>query len=135
MASRYKGVWVSSFRYVDSHVHTEFSDDCDVPVRSQLERAITLGLRGVALTDHYDIDYPDAKYTFEFDVHARRVCIDDLRNAYAGRIELVHGIEIGIQPHVIEQSRDIISRGHFDFVISSIHAVDGYSLCSQQGFF
>lgn len=120
---------------VDSHVHTEFSDDCTVPAFSQLERAVQLGLKGIALTDHYDIDYPNKKYTFEFDVDARRVYITALKNEFSHKLELLHGIEIGIQPHVIEQSRNIVSQGCFDCVISSIHAVDGFSLCSQHDFF
>jgi len=120
---------------VDSHVHTEFSDDCAVPVREQLERAVQLGLKGVALTDHYDIDYPNTKYNFEFDVDARRTYIADLKNQFSQQLELLHGIEIGIQPHVIEQSRKLVRQGDFDCVISSIHAVDGFSLCSQHDFF
>lgn len=120
---------------VDSHVHCDYSDDCHIPALSQIERAIELGLKGIAFTDHYDIGYPNPRYTFEFDVSARRKNIHDMAIHYERKLSLLHGIEIGIQPHVINQSAEVIKNGQFDCVICSTHAVEGFSLCSQSGFF
>lgn len=120
---------------VDCHVHSSYSGDCTIPVASQIEQAIAIGLAGVTFTDHYDIDYPNQQYKFEFDVAARRAFIHDLQDKYQEKIDVYHGIEIGIQPHVIEQSMAIIKHGSFDCVICSTHAVDNFSLCSQTDFY
>ncbi len=121
--------------YVDCHVHCDYSDDCATPAHLEVERAIELRLKGITFTDHYDIDYPNKKYHFEFDVAARRAFMHDLQYRYQTKINIFHGIEIGIQPHVVQQSLEVIAHGQFDCVICSTHAVDGFSLCSQSSFY
>jgi len=120
---------------VDCHVHCDYSDDCRIPAKLQVERAVQLGLKGITFTDHYDIDYPNPKHHFEFDVAARRAFMHGLQQHYQDKIHIFHGIEIGIQPHVVQQSLEVIASGNFDCVICSTHAVDGFSLCSQSGFY
>lgn len=120
---------------VDCHVHCDYSDDCSVPAHLEVERAIELGLQGITFTDHYDIDYPNPKYKFEFDVPERRTFMQELQDRYKNKITIFHGIEIGIAPHVVQQSLEVIKDGRFDCVICSTHAVDGFSLCSQSEFF
>ena len=121
--------------FVDCHMHCDYSDDSTAKAHTEVERAIDLGLKGVTFTDHYDIDYPNPKFHFEFDVAERRAYMSELGNHYKNKIDVFHGIEIGIQPHVIKPSLDVIQNGQFDFVICSVHAVDRFSLCSQSGFF
>ena len=120
---------------VDCHVHCDYSDDSNAQAADEIERAVDLSLNGITFTDHYDIDYPNLNYHFEFDVAERRAFIADLRDLYKDKIKVFHGIEIGIQPHIVKQSVEIIKQGNFDFVICSTHAVDGFSLCSQSVFF
>ena len=36
----------------DCHLHTEFSADSETPVRDQLEKAISLGMKEICITDH-----------------------------------------------------------------------------------
>lgn len=100
-----------------------------------VERAVSCGLAGIAFTDHVDIDYPDRSYDFSFDVDTRAEFIDGLKRAYAGVIEIFHGVEIGLQPHVIEQSRAFIKRSDFDIVIASLHVIDRMCLTNRAGFF
>ena len=35
----------------DCHLHTEFSADSETPVRDQLEKAISLGMKEICITD------------------------------------------------------------------------------------
>jgi len=42
----------------DSHLHTAFSTDSDTPAERQIEKAISLGMRSVCITDHMDMDFP-----------------------------------------------------------------------------
>ena len=40
----------------DFHMHTEFSGDSETPVRTQIDRAIALGMEEICITDHHDYD-------------------------------------------------------------------------------
>jgi histidinol-phosphatase (PHP family) len=120
---------------VDCHVHCQYSDDSDADACGEVECAVKLGLKGITFTDHYDLDYPNKKYHFEFDIAERRAYMAQLHERFQENIDVLHGIEIGIQPHVVQRSLEVIKHGLFDCVICSTHAVDGFSLCSQSGFF
>lgn len=119
----------------DCHVHCSFSGDSHEDPEDIIAWAIDTGIAGIIFTDHYDIDYPNKKYHFEFDLQSRARVIEQLKRAYGDKIEILNGIELGLQPHVSQASENIVIQGNFDFVIASIHAVDGYSLCSQSDFF
>lgn len=120
---------------VDCHVHCNYSDDCEAEATQEVSFAVDLGLKGIIFTDHYDLDYPNREFHFEFDIAGRREFLASISGRFKGSIEVLHGIEIGIQPQVVQQSLEVIKRGQFDFVICSTHAVDGFSLCSQSDFF
>jgi histidinol-phosphatase (PHP family) len=121
--------------FVDCHVHCNYSDDSVAQADDEVKYAHEIGLKGITFTDHYDLDYPNPKYHFAFNVVERRQELAELSDRYQDKISVYNGIEIGIQPHVVKQSLEIVQHGHFDFVICSTHAVDGFSLCSQSGFF
>ena len=42
----------------DCHVHSSFSGDSDLPAELAVRVAISLGLEGIAFTDHLDLNYP-----------------------------------------------------------------------------
>ena len=49
----------------DYHVHTHFSEDCNVDMKYIIEAAYNKGLKEIAITDHIDIDYPDKSIAFD----------------------------------------------------------------------
>ena len=51
----------------DTHVHTLFSGDGSFSPEIMIEKAISLGLSHLCLTDHMDYDYTDGGICFEFD--------------------------------------------------------------------
>jgi histidinol-phosphatase (PHP family) len=126
---------VESGALVDSHVHTNYSDDSTMRPEDAVKQARLLGLNGIALTDHYDIDFPDKQYLFEFDVTKRAECIKMLHQTYGHELEIVEGIELGVQPHVVDACTKLIDSHSFDFVICSIHAVDQLVLYDSDGAF
>jgi histidinol-phosphatase (PHP family) len=120
---------------VDSHVHTNYSDDSTMRPEDAIKQACFLGLRGIALTDHYDLDFPDKQYLFEFNAQKRTEHINKLREVHGSEIEILDGIELGVQPHVVDDCTDLIDSHPFDFVICSIHAVDRLVLHDSDGAF
>jgi histidinol-phosphatase (PHP family) len=119
---------------VDSHVHSNYSDDSTLRLEEAASKALEQGLKGVAFTDHYDLDFPDSQYLFEFDPATRAADLNALRGHYS-QLEILDGIELGLQPHIADKAADIINSYPFDFVICSVHAVDGMPLHDPEAFY
>lgn len=120
---------------VDSHVHSNYSDDSTLRLEEAVKQALTVGLNGLAFTDHYDLDFPDSQYLFEFDPAERAVHLRALAERYGNQIQILDGIEMGLQSHVTEKAADIIKSHPFDFVICSVHTVDGIPLHDPDAFY
>lgn len=113
----------------DCHMHTAFSTDSGTPPEAMLEGALKKGLRAVCITDHMDRDYPvhdeTGEEAFLFDVDAYFHTFGELRKKYAEKLEIRIGIELGLRPHLGAFCREITENYPFDFVIGSVHVVDG----------
>ena len=116
----------------DCHLHTEFSGDSEAPVRTQADRAVSLGMRAVCFTDHDDYDAwsPDGKQEFILDWDAYFRAMPLFREEYEGRLKILTGVELGLQLHIksylderMAQYGDLI-----DYRIGSSHFVDGIDL-------
>ncbi|HHV28896.1 histidinol-phosphatase HisJ family protein [Acetivibrio mesophilus] len=108
----------------DCHVHSSFSGDSNMDAEIAINTAEKFGLEGISFTDHLDIDYPDYDDVFTIDFDKYSEVMDRLKRDYSAKIRVFKGIEVGIQPHVIEESNDIVKKYDFDIVIGSIHIVD-----------
>lgn len=64
---------------VDLHVHSRLSGDCDADPQECVERALGLGLHGIAFTEHYS--------------YAASEPLERLRERYRGRILILRGVE------------------------------------------
>ena len=124
----------------DTHMHTAFSTDCDVPAERMLDAAAARGLSMVCITDHMDLDFPPQKGEelqgdhsedgtagppFQFDVEDYFRTLLPLRDAYRGRLDVRTGIEFGLQPHLGDACRDLVDSRPFDYVIGSVHLIRG----------
>jgi len=118
----------------DYHVHTSFSGDCSESPDSMFESAVDMGIREIAVTDHLDIDLPSGKPGFDIDVQAYKRAIEEYRAAWDGRLRIVTGLEIGLQPHLGDRLQRIISDPGLDFVIGSVHSADGRELADESFF-
>jgi len=119
----------------DYHTHSSFSSDSDTPLEENIKKAVFLGLKEIACTDHIDYDYPDPEFPFLFDYTPYRKEIDRLKEKYNGKIKIKIGVEIGIQPHVTDKIKALTSSNYYDFIIASTHvAGDKYDLCTNEFF-
>lgn len=109
----------------DTHLHTSFSGDSFTAPEDMVQRAIDLGLAGICVTDHLDLDYPEEPDLFLPDLDAYDSEIRLLRKKYHGVLPVLHGIELGLQPHLAQKHLGILSAHDFDFVIGSSHVVHG----------
>lgn len=117
-------------KFFDNHNHSTFSPDSVSSVEAVIRRAMEFGLAGLAITDHYDIDAPSRDQEFSFDPAEQQAEIDRvvmelggdmLRNGF----QVMKGIEVGLQPGIMDKIKSFTSSYNFDTVIASIHFVDG----------
>ena len=115
----------------DMHVHTRWSSDSTTPVAEQVERAIELGMESICITDHQDFDaprFPPDYFTFLIDdrgddaaISAYVADLARVKERYGDRIEVLTGIELGMQPHLCERLTELANSFPFDFIIGSTH--------------
>lgn len=108
----------------DCHLHTNFSGDCDVAPEIMIEQGIKKGLSGICMTDHQDADFPYPKVTFDLDLAAYYKKYQELKEHYGKHLDLLFGVELGIQPHLTAELADYVKSSPFDFIIGSIHLVN-----------
>lgn len=109
----------------DTHMHSQFSGDSSSPLDSMINASIERGLAGICFTDHLDIDYPDDPDLFLLDLPNYYASVMANQKMYTGRLPVLFGIELGLQPHLAALHQDILSQYPFDFVIGSSHVVHG----------
>ncbi len=113
----------------DFHMHTKFSSDSTSNPEEMVKHAIGIGLDTICFTDHFDKDYPDQNNgkinEFQLDIVPYFETITVLKEKYAGKMDIRIGVEFGLQPHLGEFYRKLVQSYPFDFVIGSVHVVDG----------
>lgn len=114
----------------DFHMHSEFSSDSEAKMEDMIERAIAKGLEEICFTDHMDYDFPpivkdkhdDSKYlTFEFDPKPYYEKLVSLQRQYESKIKIRIGVELGLQPNITPQVKQLMNSYDFDFCIGSTH--------------
>ena len=118
----------------DYHVHSSFSEDCNIPMEKMVKFAVEKGIRELAFTEHIDYDYPDKDWTFDLDLTGYDRKIREMQSAYGSRIKIRKGGELGVQPHVLKDYETIVEKETFDFIICSMHATGGMDLHSGRFF-
>ena len=119
-------------KYTDLHVHSTFSSDGHSTIIEHCERALALGLRGVAFTEHYDAMTSNpwgpramdgrAFYT-EHSATARQAVME-AQERYSGRLDVIYAIELGQPYEDPQRSCEFLDAHDFDFVLGSIHNVE-----------
>jgi len=111
---------------IDYHLHSKYSVDGRMSIEEACKNAIMEGIGEIAFTDHIDLDWPDPDLTFNIsDIDQYINEIDEMRRKYRGQLIIKTGIEVGMQPQVLDETSDIVNNYPFDFVIASVHIVKG----------
>ena len=106
----------------DYHMHSRVSFDARDTGLAMAQAAKERGLREICFTDH--IDYtPEMNMVFDTAVY----------NAEYDHLEVPgllirKGLEFGLTPDNAEQLKIDLGRRHFDFVLGSVHLVDGVDI-------
>lgn len=106
----------------DRHVHTGFSEDSSEDPKRSIEKAISLGMKDLYITDHYDMDFPDGLFMFDPNEYFRTM--NELKEAYKERIQLHIGVELGLKADIAPRLKSFLETWPFEFAIGSIHLID-----------
>lgn len=118
----------------DFHMHSTFSADCEVPMEEMVQAGIKQQLKKICFTEHIDYEYPDPSITFDVDLDQYENEIKKMNERFGSQIQVLRGIELGVQPHILEQYRQLLRERSFDFIICSMHSTDGKDLHSGKLF-
>lgn len=109
----------------DNHMHTYFSADSEAKPEAMILAGIQKGMKSLCITDHMDKDYIVDGQEFVFDVKRYMKELRILQEKYQNQIDVRIGMELGLQPHLKEFSKDIVRAEEFDYIIGSVHLANG----------
>ncbi|MBE1554232.1 histidinol-phosphatase HisJ family protein [Sporosarcina limicola] len=108
----------------DYHMHSSFSADCMTSMEEMIRESIKKRLIEICFTEHIDYDYPDDTIVFDFDKRQYADKLKEMQEKYNEQIIIKKGVEIGVQPHLLQQYGELMANEAFDFVICSMHTVE-----------
>ena len=106
----------------DFHLHSRISFDSTADPRDIVLAAESNGLREICFTDHYDFNTDPSVSPDIFTLEQYAKEYDSLAS---DSVLIRKGVEFGLTAWNREKLDDLISRRRFDFVIGSVHYVDG----------
>src|SRR5690625_1413469 len=108
----------------DYHMHSDFSADSETPMEEMVQASIEKGLTEICFTEYIDFEYPDLTITFELDIPNYTQKLTEMCTKYKDTITIKKGVELGLQPYLLERYQELMNKEKFDFVIASIHTAD-----------
>lgn len=112
---------------IDSHVHTRYSADSEADPTLYVSEALRKKIKHLTFTDHMDLLYPHDTL-FEFDTTAFDAAFVELESKFHSQIHLYRGVEMGLQKKCILDAELFIESFKPDFVLCSLHTVEGEDL-------
>lgn len=110
--------------YSDYHVHSLFSFDSEEDLANIINRAICLGMKEIAITDHQEFRWPVKNQNPSINTEEYFFAIDLLNDKYNGKIHILKGVELGLMEGTKSKCQNFIHTNSFDFVIGSCHIVN-----------
>ena len=116
----------------DYHMHSLFSSDAHSSIDAMIKRAISLGIKGVAITDHYDPDFMNPAYDYELDFNMYQHALMNAEKKYSAQIRIAKGMELGLQQgSTLNKCSKAVSGFLYDFILGSFHCAEGYDISMQ----
>lgn len=108
--------------FYDLHTHSEHSFDGNHSCTLMCESAVKKGLKGIALTDHCEIDSKNC----DFDKLCDNQFFDTTKCSYIFKdsIKVFRGIELGQSIYNKPLAESILNKYNYDFVLGSVHNLE-----------
>lgn len=108
----------------DMHTHSTFSTDSEMSMIDAVNQAIAIGLTGIAFTDHLDVDYVNYPNDFHYDFNDYFQHVETIIDNQKNKIDIIKAVEVGLQPHVINETISRTRGFNFDYKIGSTHIIN-----------
>lgn len=117
----------------DCHVHTNISHDGMSSIEEYLKYAPAIGVDEITFTEHYD-DYTG------LETKLKMLDVLDYYNKYLlykndDEFKTNFGIEIGLQPDLVDKIESVATQCPFDFIIGSSHITCKKDMAMDKSFF
>lgn len=113
----------------DFHLHSKISFDGRSLAKDIADRAAEMGLREICFTDHWDYNSDPAMEPNLFSLEDYAKTYDTL--SYPN-MSVRRGVEFGLTTWNQADLRELLAKRRFDFVIGSVHFVDGCDPYEQE---
>lgn len=121
----------------DLHTHHFRCGHADGTIRDYVEAGIAAGLQAIGISDHTPYFGEKEEQAFpgiamgksEIANYVEEVL--ELKKEYAGKIDVLLGIESDFFPEHFETYRKVLSNYPFDYIIGSVHSVGGVSIFNK----
>lgn len=117
----------------DSHVHTNISHDGISDIEEYLKYASKMGVDEITFTEHYD-DYTGLNTNLKT-LDVLYYYMKYLQNKNDDLVKTNFGIEIGLQPDIVEKVQTMVKQFPFDFIIGSSHITCKKDMAMDKSFF
>ena len=108
----------------DCHLHSSFSGDSEAPMNAMVQQAIAKGLKTICFTEHNDFHFPgENPHQFELNPDSYLYDLLRAREKYQDQIEILFGVEIGLQEEAAPLNMQLANGYDFDFIIGSMHII------------
>lgn len=122
---------IDGYFAIDYQVHSIRSHDGKATIRQQCQRAVALGLDEIGFSEHKDFDPADPVVDYlDYDRYAAEIA--RAREEFAGRLAIRMGVEVDYQKWFEERIAAYLAEHPFDFVLGSVHYVDGVMLMTPE---
>jgi histidinol-phosphatase (PHP family) len=125
---------MKGFKMFDNHIHTIYSKDSGMQIEEAVLKAIELGLKGIAITDHIDYEMPgfDDFYIDDINKYIKDVLM--YKEKYKDKLTVTLGIETGQTQGTYKKNEELLNNYKFDYVLSAIHVVNGEDVYQKSYF-
>lgn len=111
----------------DYHMHSDFSYDCQVPMREMCLSAISKNISEIGFTEHCDFILV-APWRDRLDLAKWNKEVDRCRLEFKDRLHILKGLEFG-EPHLLSDDFKRIEKAQaFDYILGSLHWVADQSV-------
>lgn len=122
---------------IDIHTHSKLSHDGSFSIEEMVKQAQSLGLRYYAITEHLDRDYRHSfklRFCKQLNLKKYREERKKFLEEYDGDMYVAFGIEAGHSKKSIKDTQRSLMDEKLDFVINSIHSIQGEDPCYRMYF-
>lgn len=109
----------------DLHIHSNYSIDSRSSMEEMTLAALEKNMRTIGFADRINLDYTANKIDLSFRIDDYLRDINRVKYRYLKEIEVLAGLEIGMQSGLGQRYREKLQDQSLDYIIMSVHSIKG----------